>query len=98
MTIRKYLVTVHEDGRVTANEFEEPQGFVYCGAREASVARDVYNQALRDVKTVLEAEKARCKANSKIKKSGPGWVPSWTDRSLECELLGTFIEELFRKS
>lgn len=96
MTMRNYLVTVHEDGRVTAIEYEEARGFVYC-ASEAAVARDVYNRALRDVKTVLEAEKARCKANSEIKKTGRGWVPSWTDRFLECELLGTIIEKMFRK-
>lgn len=97
MTMRKYLVTIHEDGHITANEYEEPRGFVYC-ASEAAVSRDAYNQALRDVKAILEAEKARCKFNSKIKKSGKGWVPSWTDRSLECEELETHIEELFRKS
>lgn len=96
MIIRKYLVTIHEDGGITANEYEEPCGFVYC-ASEAAVERDDYNRALRDVMTVLEAEKARCKVNSKIKKTGRGWVPSWTDRFLECELLETAIEKLFRK-
>lgn len=97
MTMRKYLVTIHEDGHITANEYEEPQGFVYC-ASEAAVVRDAYNQALRDVKTILEAEKARCDVNSKIKKFGQGWVTSWAGRSIECELLETTIEKLFRKS
>lgn len=96
MTIQKFLVSVHEDGRITAEEFEEPLGFVYS-AGEASVVRTAYNQALRDVKTALEAEKARCKVNSKIKKTGRGCVPSWTDRFLECELLETVIEKMFRK-
>ena len=97
MQMRKYLVTIHEDGHITANEYEEPQGFVYC-ASEASVVRDAYNQALRDVKTILEAEKARCEVNSKIKKFGQGWAASWAGRSIECELLETCIEKLFRKS
>ena len=55
MIMRKYIVTIHEDGHITANEYEEPQGYVYC-AGEASVGREAYNQALRDVKAVLEAE------------------------------------------
>lgn len=97
MTMRKYLVTIHEDGHITVNEYEEPQGFVYC-ASEAAVVRDAYNQALRDVKTILEAEKARCDDNSKIKTFGQGWITSWAGRSNECELLGTAIEKLFRKS
>ncbi len=96
MIIRKYLVTVHEDGHITASEYEEPRGFEYWDS-EVAVERDVYNRALRDVKTILEAEKARCEFNSKIKKTGRGWVPSWTDRFLECELLETAIEKLFRK-
>lgn len=97
MTMRKYLVTVHEDGHITANEYEEPQGFLYCDS-EAAVVRDAYNQALRDVKTILEAEKARCEAKSKIKKFGQGWVASWAARSIECELLKTTIKKLFRES
>lgn len=96
MIIRKYLVTIHEDGHITASEYEEPRGFVYW-ASEAAVERDVYNRALRDVKTILEAEKARCEVNSRIKMPGRCRVPSWTDRFLECKLLETAIEKLFRK-
>lgn len=96
MTMRKYLVTIHEDGRVTASEYEEPKGFVYC-ASESSAVRDAYNQALRDVKTILEAEKARC-VNSRTKKVSQGWVSCWTGRCIECEVLETSIEKLFRKS
>lgn len=97
MTMRKYLVTIHEDGHITAVEYEEPRGFVY-GSREAAVVRDAYNQALRDVKTILEAEKTRCDAYSKIEKFGQGWVTRWANCSIECELLETTIEKLFRKS
>lgn len=92
MTMRKYIVTIHEDGRITADEYEEPRGFVYC-ACEASVVHEAYNQALCDVIVVLEAEKARCDAISKIDKFGNGWA----GRSIECELLKTSIQKLFRK-
>lgn len=97
MTMRKYIVTVHQDGRITADEYEEPRGFVYC-VGEASVVHEAYNQALRDVIAVLEAEKARCDANSKIDKFGQGWSANWAGRAIECELLKTSIKKLFRKS
>ena len=86
MEMRKYLVTVHKDGRITAVEYEEPQGFVYGST-------DAYNHALRDVKTIVEAEKTRCQANNKIDKIGQGWA----DRYFECCLLETAIDKLFRK-
>lgn len=96
MTMRKYTVTVHQDGRITADEYEEPRGFVYC-VGEASVVHEAYNLALRDVIAVLEAEKARCDANSKIDKFGNGWAANWAGRSIECVLLKTSIQKLFRE-
>lgn len=92
MTMRKYLVTIHEDGHATAVEYEEPRDFVYS-AREAA-----YNQALHDVTTVLEVEKARCDSNRHVERYGQGWVTHWTSRYLECEILESAIEKLFRKS
>lgn len=97
MEMRKYLVTIHEDGHITASEYEEPQGFVYC-ASEASVVRDAYNHALRDVKTVLKFEESRCVSNSRVRQSDKDWVASWTARKIECEVFRTAIEKLFRKS
>lgn len=91
MDMRKYLVAVHKDGRITAVEYEEPQGFVYGSA-------DAYNHALRDVKTVLEAEKTRCRANSKIDKYGREWKGLWAVRSIECEVVETAVDKLLRKS
>ena len=91
MEIRKYLVTVHKDGRITAVEYEEPQGFVYDST-------DAYNHALRDVKTILEEEKSRCQANSKLDKNGQVWQLWWSGRSIECEVVGTAIDKLFHKS
>lgn len=87
MEMRKYLVTVHKDGLITAVEYEEPQGFVYGST-------DAYNHALRDMKTILEVEKARCQANNKIDKIGQGWA----DRYFECCLLETAIDKLLHKS
>ena len=91
MTMRKYLVTVHKGGRITAVEYEEPQGFVYDST-------DAYNRALRDVETILEAEKARCQDNSKLNKYGQDWQVFWSGRSIECEVVETAIYKLFRKS
>ena len=95
MTMRKYLVTVHKDGRITADEYEEPQGFVYGST-------DDYNDALRDVKTILEAEKARCeaaKARFEADNIGQGWAYQYlASRHFECRVLETAIDKLFRKS
>ena len=93
MTMRNYFVTIHKDGHVTAQEYEEPKAFVYPSG-EGKVVRDAYNQALRDVKTILEAEKTRCQANNKIDTIRQGWA----DRYFECCSLETAIEKLFRKS
>lgn len=91
MEMRKYLVTVHKDGRITAAEYEEPQGFVYGST-------DAYNDALRDVKTILEAEKARCEA-AKADNIGQGWAYQYLEsRCFECRVLETAIDKLFRKS
>lgn len=87
MEMRKYLVTVHNDGHITAVEYEEPQGFVYGST-------DTYNHALRDMKTILEAEKTRCQANNKIDKIGQGWA----DRYFECCFFEAAIDKLFHKS
>ena len=97
MTMRKYLVTIHEDGHITANEYEEPQGFVYC-ASESDVVRRAYNQALCDVVAIQREKKARCVTNSRIKKFGQSWITSWAGRAIECELLKTSIEKLSYKS
>lgn len=97
MTMRKYIVTIHKDGHVSAIEYDEPSGFVYC-AGESSVVWEAYNQALRDVKAILEYEKARCERNSRNGKHDQGWVASWAARSVECEVLETAIEELYYKS
>lgn len=95
--MRKYIVTIHEDGRITADEYDEPKGFVYS-VGQYGVVCDAYNQALIDVTAVLEAEKSRCESNSKIDKFGNGWSANWAGRAIECELLKTSIKKLFRKS
>lgn len=95
MTMRKYLMTIHKDGHITAVEYEEPQGFVYDST-------DAYNQALRDVKTILEAEKTRCeaaKARFEADNIGQGWAYQYLEsRYFECRVLETAIDKLFRKS
>lgn len=102
MEMRKYLVTIHKDGHITADEYEEPKGFVYCSGDAPSVL-DAYNRALIDVIAVLEADKARCDANCK-KIDNSGNVTDththseyWAGRSVECNLLKTGIQKLFRK-
>lgn len=99
MTMRNYLVTVHEDGRITASEYEEPQGFVYCSDDAPSVGDD-YNHALIDVIAVLEAEKARCDATCKFGNvtDTHAHLEYWAGRSIECNLLKTSIQKLFRES
>lgn len=45
MTMRKYLVTIHEDGHVTALEYEEPRE---AATRDYNVgARDAYRRVVR---------------------------------------------------
>jgi len=46
MEMRKYLVTVHKDGRITAVEYEEPQGFVYGSASITASCADSASGAI----------------------------------------------------
>lgn len=97
MTMRKYFVTIHKDGRVTVQEYEEPKAFVYPSG-EGKVARDAYNHALRDVKTILKAEKARCEEAKSDNIGKGGAYQYFASRYLECRVLETAIDKLFRKS
>lgn len=97
MTMRNYFVTIHKDGHVTVQEYEEPKAFVYSSG-EGKVVRDAYNHALRDVKTILAAEKTRCQANSKTDEYGQEYQVWWAGRSIECVVLETAIDKLFRQS
>lgn len=58
MTMREYLITIHEDGHVTALEYEEPESVLDGERKEAF--RNGYNAALLESrKMVLEFRKHR---------------------------------------
>ena len=58
MTIREYLIIIHEDGHVTALEYEEPESVLDGERKEAF--RNGYNAALLESrKMVLEFRKHR---------------------------------------
>lgn len=71
MTMRKYLVTVHEDGHVTALEFEEPSDMTLtnyqAGARDAAqqilnmlvCRKTAYDNAARAYASVGKTEEGR---------------------------------------
>lgn len=42
MTMRNYFVTIHKDGHVTVQEYEEPKAFVYPSG-EGKVVRCLNN-------------------------------------------------------
>lgn len=96
MTMREYIVTIHKDGHITACEYEEPQGCVYRDIE--AVERDAYNQALRDVQIILQAERENCVQKMFFRRHDQDWVTRWTVRSAVCTLLDTAIESLVRKS
>lgn len=89
MTMRKYLVTIHEDGHISAYEYEEPAGYTYS-AGEGDAYRSGYNQALYDAESIIEEEMYRCLKQSKLRNSDSGWA----GRAVECELLKTRINKL----
>ena len=58
MTMREYLITINEDGHVTALEYEEPESVLDGERKEAF--RNGYNAALLESrKMVLEFRKHR---------------------------------------
>lgn len=93
MEMRKFIIELHPDGRMTWAEYEDPQSNAHRDSK-AAVARNAYNQALRDVLPLLEAAKARCLNDSENRKSGQGWATFY----VECELIEAAIAKLFRKS
>lgn len=93
MIMRKYLVTIHEDGHISASEYEEPAGYTYS-AGEGDAYRSGYNQALYDAESIIGEEMYRCLKQSKLRNSDSGWITSWAGRAVECELLKTRINKL----
>lgn len=63
MTMRKYLVTIHEDGSVTALEYDEPNGYSAYQTGKRAAAREIV-EMLRTRKT-KSLERAQECANGK---------------------------------
>lgn len=59
MTMRKYLVTIHEDGHVTALEYEEPADQALTNYQAG------FREAVREILDYLECQKLAYNSNSR---------------------------------
>ena len=92
MTMRKFVVTLHKDGHITANEYEEPK--LAYSLSDARAVRTGYRQAIQDVKAVLEYDLCKCEAYAKMDTFGDSWKSSYNGRRVECELLLAAVDKL----
>ena len=75
MEIRKFIVTVHEDGSISAVEYTPPE--------DQSLKN--YQVGCKDTRTRIENmlwhEIMRAKHNSTLKEYGPMWQDAWLTRA-----------------
>ena len=88
MEIRKFLVTVHEDGSISVVEYIPPE--------DQSLA--TYQAGCKDTRTriekMLSCEIKRAKHNAGLKEYGPVWQDAWLTRAGSYE----YILERIRQS
>jgi hypothetical protein len=88
MEIRKFIVTVHEDGSISAVEYMPPE--------DQSLAN--YQAGCKDTRTriekMLSCEIKRAKHNAMLEEYGPVWHDAWLTRAGSYE----YILERIRQS
>lgn len=98
MTIRKYLVTVHSDGTLSAVEYEEPSSYPrQFGPRPQVLMRSAHNMALDDVGKLLDAEITHCKRKEWDCRHDAEECSRWNSIVCECILLKAAISKLYRE-
>lgn len=88
MEIRKFIVTVHEDGSVSAVEYIPPE--------DQALAN--YQAGCKDTRTrienILKTEIVRAKHNASLPEFGPMWKDTWLTKATAYE----FILEKIRQT
>lgn len=98
MEIRKYLVTVHGDGTLSAVEYDEPSDYPrQFGPRPQVLMRKAYNLALDDVRKVLDIEIAHCQRKGWDYRLDAEECARWDSKASECILLKSAIAKLYSK-
>ena len=93
MIMRKYLVTVHSGGTLSAVEYEEPSSY----PKPKELMQAGYNEALEDVESLLELDKVRCQRRAAQLDIGFHQSGMWTALAIECDLLKTAVSKLHKK-
>ena len=98
MTMRKYIVTVHSDGTLSSVEYEEPSSYpnIY-GPKPGELMQAGYNEALEDVKSLLELDKIRWQRRAAQLDIGFHQSGMCSARAIECERLKTAVSKLYKK-
>ena len=88
MEIRKFIVTVHEDGSISVVEYIPPE--------DKSLAN--YQAGCKDTRTrienMLSCEIKRAKHNAGLKEYGPVWQDAWLTRAGLYEYILEIIRQL----
>lgn len=87
MEIRKFIVTVHEDGTISVVEYMPPEDQL----------RENYQAGCKDTRTriakMLSCEIKRAKHNAGLKEYGPVWQDVWFTRAGSYEYI---LERIFQ--
>lgn len=102
MEIRKYLLTVHTDGTLTAVEYDEPSDYPrQFWPRSEKLMKSAYNMAynmaLDDVRRVLDVEIAHCQRKEWDCRLDADECARWVSKASECVVLKTAVSKLYTK-
>ena len=96
MTMRKYLVTVHRDGTLTAVEYDEPSDYPNQYRRGTDeLLRKAHNAAVESVMRLLDLEIAHCQRKEWKFRSDAEECARWDSKACECILLKSAISKLY---
>lgn len=96
MTMRKYIVTVHRDGTLSAVEYDEPSDYprqYRPGTDE--LLRKAHNAAVESVMRLLGFEIAHCKRKERECLHDAEENARWNSKVCECIKLRSVISNLY---
>lgn len=85
MEIRKFIVTVHEDGTLSAVEYIPPEDQALANYQAG------YKDATTRIKRMLRYEIRRAKHNASLQEFGPSWKYTWLTKA---EAYNCFLEKI----
>lgn len=88
MEIRKFIVSIHEDGSVSAVEYIPPED--QAQANYQAGCKDTCKR----IENMLRNEIKRAKHNAFLQEFGPLWKDTWLTKATTCEFILEKIRQM----